>query len=173
MKIILLLLLLTSCGQHSSSDEPVTSPAVLANGTLSEPQGQVGPAGKDGANGKDGKDGKDGKTVTSNMWFDPVTSQYWLIGGKGSYTDGQKACSGAWRLATYPELYLATTRGLADLFPAPTGGLVTYFWTSTPHADVSASPAMTIMSYDTATHVGVAEGSNLPNNWVILCIAAN
>lgn len=72
--------------------------------------GEVGEAGKDGVNGKDGKDGKDGMIVSSNMWFDPITEETWLIGGK--VRESQRACGNGYVVPNMEQLKAAYAHGL-------------------------------------------------------------
>lgn len=133
MRYLALAFIITACGQASDSgttapDKAITQPG--QNQTLSPEQGPKGDKG-DSIVGPQGPKGDPGKTVTGNMWLDPVSNQYWLLGGSGFYADAVKSCSGAWKVPSFDELYLAYSRGLPIQMVPSNPNAPQFYWSST------------------------------------------
>lgn len=129
MKKLLILLLLTSCGQDSSSSGERSQPKPIDQ-TLADAQGQPGAKGEKGDTGpagRDGKDGQDAKPIASNQWLDAISGKFWLIGGQATYVETTVACSNGWKLPSRDELAAALLRGLDARLPTFTKP----YWTST------------------------------------------
>lgn len=176
MKILILsTALLASCGQAPSNDSPAAAPTPNTDQTLAAEQGSVGPVGPAGSRGEigpRGPAGADGKTITGNMWLDPVTNTYWLIGGTGTYADATKACGTTWKVPSYSELYTAYGRGL-PLQTTTNINAKQYWWSSTTPIVTTPDPSKETMVITPAhPEQGVTKESDaMVNACFILCMA--
>lgn len=172
--MLALLLTLPSCGQDASAaggNSPVAAPTALGdNQGPKGDKGDRGDPGPAGADGKDGRDGKDGKIVNDAMWYDPVSSQYWLLGGVGTYADAKKACVKDWHIPSYNELYMATARGLLALLPKNIPGTQQRYWTTSDTDTPQGFPARKVMVTDSGV-LGVNPISmDETNQSSVLCV---
>lgn len=109
--------------------------------------GSKGDTGAQGTAGTNGTNGVDGAPTPSNVWYDPVTGNTWLIGGlHGNYLGYQNTCAGqnGYRAATRTETHTAQAHGIWSKVMTQTSTI--YAWQnddSTYVVDLQSSGAIT------------------------------
>lgn len=127
-------------------------------------KGKDGKAGNDGVAGVKGETGSTGATgpagspTPSNVWYDSITSKYWLIGGLYSnYLFYQNSCTGNYRTATKTETSTAMSHGIWSKVQLQTSEKRAYM------SDDSAN----VMAVDNGAQTGIVGGTP----YLILCIS--
>lgn len=76
----------------------------------------VNVSGKDGKNGSNGSNGKDGSMVSSNQWYDPISTKMWVMTNVATpvagWNNSMSACTGTYRMPTPAEIPVALVHGL-------------------------------------------------------------
>lgn len=119
-------------------------------------KGDTGATGAQGSQGQQGTAGQNGTNTNGQMWFDPVTLKYWIIGtvaisaGVSGPTNEATYCGSNYHVPTTQELYQAMARGLNTA--ANNAGGIKEAWTKSPPSTLF-SPYVVITGGSTSATV--------------------
>lgn len=108
----------TACGTQDKPTAEHVASASPSPGASGLESGRDGQNGKDGKDGKDGTNGRDGRDVSTNEWYDDITSKHWFMGAQGTQSAAISVCTSSYRVPTAAELSDACYRGLFKAYQA-------------------------------------------------------